>query len=96
MRLNRVFQFLLLLLLAMAVYGGEVVESACFVDDISNDCIAAPASTVHKYPETALSRVDSPQSIRMTTEWIATLAGIPSVAPTRSSDLLWLLSIQRK
>jgi hypothetical protein len=85
MRLNRAFQ-LLVLLLAMAVYGGEVVESACFVDDISNDCIAAPASPVHKYSETALPPVDSPRSIRITTEWIATLAGIPSVAPARSTD----------
>ena len=94
-----VLQFLFLLLLAVALFGGEVVESACFVDDVSNDYIQAPpASPVHKLPRSAGSHVMSQGSINLTEELILTLAVAPPIepAPSSASDLLQLISIQRK
>ena len=98
MRLARALRFLLLLSLALALFGGEVVESACFVDDISNDYIAAPTSSVYKSSETATARAISPPSIKMAVEWISTPTTIPFTELARSSglELLRLLSIQRK
>ena len=94
-----VLQFLFLLLLAVALFGGEVVESTCFVDDVSNDYIQAPpASPVHKLLRSARTHVMSQRSINLTEELILTLAVTPPIepAPSSASDLLQLISIQRK
>jgi hypothetical protein len=93
-----VLQFLFLLLLAVALFGGEVVESACFVNDVSNDYIQAPASPVHKLLRSARTHVMSQRSINLPKELILTLAVAPPIepAPSSASDLLQLISIQRK
>ena len=93
-----VLQFLFLLLLAVALFGGEVVESACFVNDVSNDYIQAPASPVHKLPRSARTHVMSQRSINLKEELVLTLAVAPPIepAPSSASDLLQLISIQRK
>jgi hypothetical protein len=41
-----VLQFLFLLLLAVALFGGEVAESTCLVNDVSNDYIQAPPASL--------------------------------------------------
>ena len=89
-----VLQFLFLLLLAVALFGGEVAESTCLVNDVSNDSIQAPASPVHKLRQRAMSQ----RNINLTEELILTLAGAPPLepAPSSASDLLQLISIQRK
>jgi hypothetical protein len=93
-----VLQFLFLLLLAVVLFGGEVVESACFVNDVSNDYIQAPASPVHKLPRSARAHVMSQRSINLKEELVLTLAVAPPIepAPSSASDLLQLISIQRK
>jgi len=93
-----VLQFLFLLLLAVALFGGEVAESAYLVDDVSNDYIQAPASPGHKLPQSAPTHVISKRSINLTEELILTLAVAPPIepAPSSASDLLQLISIQRK
>ena len=55
MRLVRALKFLLLLWLAVTLFGCEVGESACF--DISNDYIGAPASPVHQLAQRAPAHV---------------------------------------
>lgn len=98
MRLVRVVQFLFLLLLASALFGGEVVESACFVNDVSNDYIQAPASPAHQFAKKAPANVVSQSSLNLAEELTPNVAVIPFVAPSSSSasDLLRLISIQRK
>ena len=97
MRLAKSIQFLSLLLLALALFGGEVGESACFVDDISNDYIQAPTSPVHRSPALALANVMSQSGANLAEELIPNLAVTPSSEPASSaSDLLRLLSVQRK
>jgi len=93
----RALQFLFLLLLALALFGGEVAESACFVNDVSNDYIQAPASPHHQFGKKAPANVVAPGSFNVAEELIPNVA-IPSVEPwcSSSSDLLRLLSIQRK
>ena len=98
MRLVRALKFLFLLLLAVPVFGGEVVESACLVDDISNDYILGPASPVHQLVQRAPAHVILQGSFKVADELTLKLAVIPSGEASRSSasDLLRLLSIQRK
>ena len=98
MRWVKALQFLSLLLLMVALFGGEVVESACFVDDVANDYIQAPASPAHQFAKKAPVSVLSQRSINVTEELIPSLAVTPSIepAPSSASDLLRLLSIQRK
>ena len=97
MRLVRALQILFLLSLAVALFGGEVAESACFVNDVSNDYIQAPASRAHQFAKTALSNVLSQNNTNVAEELIL-LAVTPPIepAPSSTSDLLRLLSIQRK
>jgi len=98
MRLVRALKFLFLLLLAVTLFGGEVGESACFVDDISNDYIGAPASPVRQLAQRAPAHVIFQGSFKVADELTLKLAVIPSGEAPRSStsDLLRLLSIQRK
>jgi len=98
MRLVRVLQFLSLLSLAIALYGGEVIESARFVNDVSNDYIESPASPAGKFGEIALVDVMSQRGAKVAQKMILNLAGLPSIEPVLSSasDFLGLLSIQRK
>jgi hypothetical protein len=98
MRLVKAIQFLSLLLLMAALFGGEVVESACFVNDVSNDYIQAPASPAHQFAKKAPVDVASQSSVNVAEEVTPEAAVIPSVEPSRpsASDLLRLLSIQRK
>ena len=87
-----------LLLLAVALFGAEVGESACFVDDFSNDYIQAPASPVEQLAERASAHVIPQGSVNVAEELILNLAVIPSVdlLSSSASDLLRLVSIQRK
>jgi len=98
MRLARVLKFLFLLLLAVLLFGGEVRESACLVDDISNDYILAPASPVHQLVQRVPAHVIFQGSFKVADDLTLKLAVIPSGETSRSSasDLLRLLSIQRK
>jgi hypothetical protein len=98
MRFARAFQFLSLLLLVCALFGGEVVESACFVNDVSNDYIQAPASPAHEFANKAPANVMSQNSVNVADELVLNLAVAPPIgpAPSSASDLLRLLSIQRK
>jgi hypothetical protein len=98
MRWVKALQFLSFLLLMVALFGGEVVESACFTNDVSNDYIQAPASPSHQFAKMAPADVVSQCSVNVAEELIPNVAAIPSVEPSRSSaaDLLRLLSIQRK
>ena len=98
MRWVKALRFLSLLLLMVALFGGEVVESACFVNDVSNDYIQAPASPAERFAKKAPVNVMSQTSISVTEEFILSLAVTPSIepAPSSASDLLRLLSIQRK
>lgn len=98
MRLVKVLQFFWLLFLAVALFGGEVAESACFVNDVSNDYIQEPASPAHRFANQAPVIVMSQNSINVADELILNLAVAPPTepAPSSASDLLRLLSIQRK
>lgn len=95
MHLAKALQFLFLLLVAVALFGGEAVESACLVDDASNDSIQAPASPTHQLVP---AHVVSQGSVNHTEKLNRNVAVIPSIETSRSStsDLLRLLSIQRK
>ena len=98
MRLVAALKFLFLLLLAVLLFGGEVGESACLVDDVSNDYILAPASPVHQLVQRAPAHVIFQGIFTVADELILELALIPPGEASRSSasDLLRLLSIQRK
>ena len=98
MRLVRALKFLFLLLLAVTLFGGEVGESACFVDDISNDYIRAPASPVYQLAQRPPAHVIFQGSFKVPEELTRKLAVIPSgeASCSSASDLLRLLSIQRK
>jgi hypothetical protein len=87
-----------LLLLVVVLFGAEVGESACFVDDISNDYIQAPASSAEQLAKGASAHLIFKGSFKVADELIPRLAVIPSGEASRSSvsDLLGLLSIQRK
>ena len=98
MRFVKVLQFLFLLLLALALFGGEVVESAYFVDDVSNDYVQAPPCGAQQVANKRPVGVVYQNSVNMAEELILNLAAVPSVELSRfsSSDLLLLISIQRK
>ena len=98
MRLARALQFLFLLFLWVTLFGGEVGESACFVDDVSNDYIQAPASPVQQLAEKAPAHVILQGSFNLPEARMLRAAVVPSVELSFSSasDLLRLLSIQRK
>lgn len=98
MRFVRAFQVLFLVWLAIALFGGEVVESACFVNDVSNDYIQAPASPAHQFAKKAPADVMSQRIVSVAQESMVTPAVISSIERVHSSasDLLRLLSIQRK
>lgn len=96
MRLIRALQLLFLLLLTLTLFGGEVVESACFINNVSNDYIQAPASPGHQFVKKLPANVFSQSSVNAAEELIPTVAVILSFEPSCSSDLLQLLSIQRK
>ena len=98
MRLRKVLKFLFLLSLALVLFGGEVVESACFVNDVSNDYIQAPASPVHQLAKKTPTDRTSPNIVKVVEQLMLKLAVAPSVESCffSSPDLLQLLSIQRK
>jgi hypothetical protein len=98
MRLAKVLQFFCLLSLAVALFGGEVVESACFVNDVSNDYVQAPASPSHQFAKKAPADVVSQSNVGITEKLVLNFALTISIkpAPASTSDLLRLLSIQRK
>jgi len=87
-----------LLLLAVALFGAEVGESACFVDDFSNDYIQAPASSVDQLAKRVPAHLIFQGSFKVPEERTRKLAVTPSCEASRSSasELLRLLSIQRK
>ena len=89
-------RLLLVLSLAVALFGGEVGESARFVDDVSNDYIEAPTSPVHKFTKMARTELIYQRSGKVGEVSILTL--LPSTEPPHSSgpNLLRLISIQRK
>jgi hypothetical protein len=98
MRLVRALQFLFLVLLALVLFGGEVVESACCVDDVSNDYIRPAASSVQKFAKNPPAHVLLQRSINLKEELVLPLSVVPSIEPDHSagSDRLRLTSIQRE
>jgi hypothetical protein len=96
-RFARGFQILSILLLVCALFGGEVVESACFVNHVSNDYIQAPASPAHQFANKAFENVIPHNSKNVADESVLKLTVAASIgpAPSSASDLLRLLSIQR-
>jgi hypothetical protein len=97
MRLVRL-RFLFLVLLALVLFGGEVVESACCVDDVSNDYIQPAASSVQKFAKKPPAHVLLQRSINLKEELILPFSVVPSIESDHSagSDLLRLTSIQRE
>jgi hypothetical protein len=97
MHLVRALQFLFLLSLAVVLFGGEVGESACFVDDVSNDYIEAPTSP-NSFAEMAPADLMPQRTNKVAEEFVWSFAVTPSNEAVLSSgsDLLRLLSIQRK
>jgi hypothetical protein len=91
-------QFLFLLLLALVLFSGEVGESACFVDDISNDYVLAPASPVHQLVVRASAQGISQGGMKIADKLILKFVAIPSgqTSGSSASELLRLHSIQRK
>jgi hypothetical protein len=81
----------------VALFGGEVVESSCFVNNVSNDYIQARASPTHQFAKKAPSDVLSQSSV-FAEELIPSFSVAISIEPAPSviSDLLRLISIQRK
>jgi hypothetical protein len=98
MRLVKGLQFIGLLILVTVLFGGEVLESACFIDDISNDYIQAPASSDHGLTKQAPTHVVPQSDINLAQESIPNPAVILPVESSHSSalTLLQLLCIQRK
>ena len=98
MRLVKAFQFLFLLFLGLALFGGEVVESACFVNDVSNDYVQAPAPPAPQASQRAAAVVIAQRSINVAQESSLNPAIIPSLelSSCSAADLLRLLSIQRE
>jgi hypothetical protein len=98
MRLVKALQFIGLLILVTVLFGGEVLESACFIDDVSNDYIQAPASSDHGLTKKAPADVVPQSNVNFAQESIPNLAVILPVQPSHSSalTLLQLLCIQRK
>jgi len=97
MRLVRAIKFLILLVLALFLFGGEVVETACFVNDVSNDYIQAPVSPEGRLADIAPGDAFPQRSISLAQESILSFAAIPSIEVLYSPavDLLQLISIQR-
>jgi hypothetical protein len=98
MRLVKAFPFLVLLFLGLALFGGEVVESACFVNDVANDYVQAPAPPYPRAPNRAMPVVIAQRSTNIAQGSSLNPAVIPSLGLWRSAaaDLLRLLSIQRE
>lgn len=98
MRLIKVFQFSCLLLLVVVLFGGEVVESACFINDVSNDYVQAPASPTHQFAKKATAGVISQSNLSVAEEMVPNFSVTAFIEPSppSASDLLRLLSIQRK
>jgi hypothetical protein len=97
MRLIRILQFFFLVLLAIVLFGGEVVESACFVDDVSNDYIQAPAPSVQKFAKKTRAHAILQRRINLREELILPFVVVSSIEPDNSdSDLLQLIAIQRE
>jgi hypothetical protein len=94
----KVMQSFCLFLVVVALFGGEVVESACLVNDVSNDYVQAPAPPAHQVAKRPPANVMSQNSIKVKEELILNLLVAPSIAPAPSSasSLLQLLSIQRE
>lgn len=74
-----------LLLLAVALFGAEVGESAYFVDDTSNDYIQTPASSVGQLAKRAPEHPIFQGSFQVPEELTRKLAVIPSCEASRSS-----------
>lgn len=95
-------RFDFLVLLSLALFCGELSESARLVDDVSNDLVQVSAARVSNSAETnwRIYRRDgiSRQACRVFEEPVRGLAVIPStpLAISSAQDLLRLLSIQRK
>jgi hypothetical protein len=92
------FGSLLILLLALGLFGGELGESFRLADDISNDYVQVSASAFHKCVNNA-SQADVSQRVSPIAQGLVlsipvVLFSEPSLYPV--SDLLRLISVQRK
>jgi hypothetical protein len=94
----KALRLLFLLSLTLGLFGGEIGESICLVDDTANDFVQASVSSIHKCSETAPGHLISPRRIVLAEELVQPLPVISSTqsAPSSGSDLLCLISIQRK
>jgi len=89
---------LFLLSLSLGLFGSELCESFRLADDVSNDLVQVSVGRIHKSVETASQDLIPQRCIVVAEELVLDLAGLPSVepAPSSGSDLLRLISIQRK
>jgi hypothetical protein len=98
MRFVKALRFLFLLSLALGLCGGEISESVRLADDTSNDFVQVSAKPIHNCGKIALGDLISQGSIVVAQGLVPNIAVIPFAkpAPFSASDLLRLISIQRK
>ena len=98
MRFVKTLRFLLLLSLTLGLFGGEIGESVRLADDTSNDFVQVSAKPIDNCGEIAPGDFISQGSIVVTEGLVPNFAVIPfaKLVPFSASDLLRLISIQRK
>ena len=98
MRFVKALRFLFLLSLTLGLFGGEISESIRLADDTSNDFVQVSAMHIHKCLEIASGHLFFQGSVGVAEELVPNLVFVPFAkpAPSSASDLLRLLSIQRK
>jgi len=98
MRFVKTLRFLFLLSLTLGLFGGEISESVRLADDASNDFVQVSAKPTHNCGKIAPGDLISQGSIVVAEGLVPNIAAIPfaKLAPFSASDLLRLISIQRK
>jgi hypothetical protein len=98
MKFTNRFRLLLIVLLALGLFGGELSESFRLADDFSNDYVQASASALHKkVGDTSQGEVS--QRVAPIAQQL--IVSIPVIFFSESllypvSDLLRLISVQRE
>ena len=89
---------LLIVLLALGLFGGELGESFRLADDISNDYVQVSASAFHKSVDNGSQAEVSQRVAPIVQELILSIPVILFSEPSlhSASDLLRLISVQRK
>jgi hypothetical protein len=98
MRFVKTLRFLFLLSLTLGLFGGEISESVRLADDTSNDFVQVSAKPIDNCGEIATGDFISQGSTVVAEGLVPNFAVIPfaKLVPFSASDLLRLISIQRK